>query len=215
MDELLSMRYATKEYVQARIAEAMHYASGGGGGATLGPKSITANGVYNASSDGLDGYDQVTVNVATGAAKATGEFTILSTYDGNCPTITHNLGTKKIAAIIYPVSVQATEGYSHFYAMYLNVPEIVDAGVWLLDFTSYNNNFATTVSVDPKVSADAEHLRTIARQESPWTSQSTWYAADHSSTENSGVVVTENTVRFYPLLRFSPGSYKYTIFALD
>ena len=31
--------------------------------ATLGTKSITENGTYNASSDNLDGYSQVTVNV--------------------------------------------------------------------------------------------------------------------------------------------------------
>lgn len=37
--------------------------NGGGGGADLGHKTITVNGIYNASDDGLDGYDQVTVNV--------------------------------------------------------------------------------------------------------------------------------------------------------
>lgn len=34
-----------------------------GGGSTLGTKTITANGTYNASSDNLDGYSQVTANV--------------------------------------------------------------------------------------------------------------------------------------------------------
>jgi len=38
------------------------YVSPGGGG-SLGTKSITANGTYNASSDNLDGYSQVTVTV--------------------------------------------------------------------------------------------------------------------------------------------------------
>ena len=33
------------------------------GGGTLIPKTITQNGVYNASSDNADGYDVVTVNV--------------------------------------------------------------------------------------------------------------------------------------------------------
>lgn len=37
-----------------------------GGSAVLGHKSITQNGTYNASSDNLDGYDQVTVNVPSG-----------------------------------------------------------------------------------------------------------------------------------------------------
>jgi hypothetical protein len=35
-----------------------------GGGATLGTKSITTNGTYNAEDDNLDGYSSVTVNVA-------------------------------------------------------------------------------------------------------------------------------------------------------
>lgn len=35
----------------------------GGGGSTLGTKSITANGTYNAEDDSLDGYSSVTVNV--------------------------------------------------------------------------------------------------------------------------------------------------------
>lgn len=40
------------------------YTNGGGGSsATLGTKSITANGTYNASSDNYDGYSSVTVNV--------------------------------------------------------------------------------------------------------------------------------------------------------
>lgn len=39
-----------------------------GGSAVLGTKSITANGTYNASSDGYDGYSQVTVNVSGGGS---------------------------------------------------------------------------------------------------------------------------------------------------
>ena len=38
-----------------------------GGGSTLGTKTITANGTYNASSDGYDGYSQVTANVPASA----------------------------------------------------------------------------------------------------------------------------------------------------
>lgn len=36
-----------------------------GGNASLGTKTITQNGTYNASSDNLDGYSEVTVNVAS------------------------------------------------------------------------------------------------------------------------------------------------------
>ena len=41
--------------------------SGGGGGSTLIQKTVTANGVYNASSDSADGYSKVTVNVPASA----------------------------------------------------------------------------------------------------------------------------------------------------
>ena len=44
---------------------------GEGGGSSLGTKSIVSNGTYNASSDGYDGYSQVTVNVTVGAISST------------------------------------------------------------------------------------------------------------------------------------------------
>lgn len=50
-----------KEYFLADVIEAIE--SGGGGGSDLGTKTISANGVYKASDDSLDGYSKVTVNV--------------------------------------------------------------------------------------------------------------------------------------------------------
>ena len=47
----------------------------GGGSATLGTKTITSNATYNASSDNLDGYSSVTVNVPTGTAKSSSDLT--------------------------------------------------------------------------------------------------------------------------------------------
>lgn len=35
----------------------------GGGGSSLGTKTITENGTYSAQDDGVDGYSEVTVNV--------------------------------------------------------------------------------------------------------------------------------------------------------
>lgn len=43
------------------------YTESGESSATLGTKSITANGTYNASADNYDGYSSVTVNVPTGS----------------------------------------------------------------------------------------------------------------------------------------------------
>ena len=42
---------------------------GGGGGSTLIEKSISANGIYNASEDSADGYSKVTVNVPSGGVE--------------------------------------------------------------------------------------------------------------------------------------------------
>lgn len=50
-----------------------------GGGVILVPKTITANGVYNASSDNADGYNEVTVNVP-GPVLATKNITANGTY---------------------------------------------------------------------------------------------------------------------------------------
>jgi hypothetical protein len=50
-----------KEQFLDKILQAAE--SGGGGGSTLIEKSISANGVYNASDDSADGYSKVTVDV--------------------------------------------------------------------------------------------------------------------------------------------------------
>lgn len=52
----------------------------GGGGATIIAKSITANGVYYASSDNADGYSPVTVNI-TGGATPKGAVTAVCPYN--------------------------------------------------------------------------------------------------------------------------------------
>jgi len=51
--------------------------------ATLTTKTITANGTYNASSDGADGYSQVTVNVPTGGGSSMNTQTAQSTTRRN------------------------------------------------------------------------------------------------------------------------------------
>lgn len=52
----------------------------GGGGGTLIEKTITANGIYNASDDGADGYSQVTVEVSPPVGQTVG---ILSGVTGS------------------------------------------------------------------------------------------------------------------------------------
>lgn len=58
-----------------------------GGSAVLGHKSITQNGTYNASSDNLDGYDQVTVNVPSGGLPSYMSIHE-QTLEANSPTLT-------------------------------------------------------------------------------------------------------------------------------
>lgn len=50
------------------MANVIKIGGGAGGGSILIPKTITENGIYNASSDNADGYSQVTVDVAGGGA---------------------------------------------------------------------------------------------------------------------------------------------------
>ncbi len=52
-----------KEQFYDRILQAAESGGGGGGGSTLIEKSISANGIYNASDDSADGYSKVTVDV--------------------------------------------------------------------------------------------------------------------------------------------------------
>lgn len=53
------------------------------GSADLGTKTITTNGTYLASSDSLDGYDEVTVNVSGGSTLTTKTITANGTYNAS------------------------------------------------------------------------------------------------------------------------------------
>ena len=64
-DAIRSKNGTQNTYKPAQMAAAIQAISGGG--STLGTKSITNNGTYNASSDNLDGYSQVTVTVPASA----------------------------------------------------------------------------------------------------------------------------------------------------
>ena len=62
INEALKQKYQTTEdFPYSQMATAIDDIPSGGG--TLIPKTITENGVYNASSDNADGYDVVTVDV--------------------------------------------------------------------------------------------------------------------------------------------------------
>lgn len=77
-----------------------------GGGSSLGTKSITSNGTYNASSDGYDGYSQVTVNVS-GGVTPTGTKQISITENGTTTEDVTNYANAEIT-----VNVSGGSGYS-------------------------------------------------------------------------------------------------------
>ena len=100
------------------------------GGSTLGSKTITANGVYDATDDGVDGYDVVTANVpntyAAGdegkvvdngalVSQTTATYTVNNTYDTTkIKSVTVNVGggsptLETITKTYTPTTSQQTE----------------------------------------------------------------------------------------------------------
>ena len=75
-----------------------------GESAILGTKSITSNGTYNASSDSLDGYSSVTVNVPTSSPTGTKQISITSN-----DTITEDVASYAFAQITTNVSLSTPE----------------------------------------------------------------------------------------------------------
>ena len=121
----------------------------GGGQAALGTKDITENGVYNASSDGFDGYSEVSVNVET-------PFTLGYT-DGNTGLVFLSQYSEFTGHMYnYPLNITAGEditielcaradpGREH-YGRYFDSGDIIIAdcpenGVYYLEF-SVNNQW--------------------------------------------------------------------------
>lgn len=174
--------------------------------------TVTQNGTVDTTL-----INSLLVNVqASGGRKVSGSFTIASDTNNNNPTITHNFGTKKIAAVIYPVSIAASGGYHMFYFAYIAVPYVIDAGSWSLDFTPYNSaKFPDVVTADVAAGGtDQGVLKDVSRQSSPWTTQSTWYAANNESTADSSAVLTDDTIK-PSFNRWAVGTYKYIVFDLS
>lgn len=78
----------------------------GGGGSTLGTKTITQNGTYNATDDNLDGYSEVTVNVS-GGVTPTGTKQISITQNGTTTEDVTNYANAEIT-----VNVSGGGGYT-------------------------------------------------------------------------------------------------------
>lgn len=218
MDLLGSMlptpEYATKEYVQARIAEAMNTV-GSGPSVVLEPATFTANGSYQP--DPGKAWDDVTVNVSATPRTANGTFTIASSAD-YMPIVQHNLGTDKIAFVIYPDSIVATVGYMAYFLSYFPWNYYMGNDVWQLDFSSYNSNFTEPISVDR--TARSKQMRSGNVHTSPWSTQNKWYSAESyvAYLRDQDVTITNSTLRTITTasaLRLTKGTYKWVAVALE
>lgn len=98
---------STDTYTPAQMATAIDNLSS----ATLGTKSITANGTYNASDDSLDGYSSVEVNVASSgsslpyvAGTSIGGITSSTTATSQTVSYTPVQSTGEILCLVGPVT---------------------------------------------------------------------------------------------------------------
>ena len=152
-----------------------------------------------------------TTAVANGAKVETGTFTLTSTT-GTAPTITHNLGTKKIIALCWipeDVVFVPTAGYQVFAASYVNAPAFFGDSIQV-DCTGYNSGKFTEVST---VKYSTLSLGAVGR--SPWTSQANFTAPNVSSGASGNSKLTDDTFQFVCSSSFVKGyTYNYLIIGL-
>lgn len=144
-----------------------------------------------------------------GVESVEGTFTLAN--DGEFPTITHSLGTTKIAGFVVPhYTIVAHGGYRHYFSFFLNWTAFIDdEQTWGLDFTPYNSTrFPDVVTVENSI---IKSLKKDTGYASPWTSQSDPYIG----TYYGGMKLTENTVRVGTGEKWASGTYYYKIFKLE
>lgn len=172
--------------------------------------SITQNGT---TTEDVTDYAsaEITTNVPMSAPKVEGTFTLAS--DGGMPTITHNLGTEKIAVLIYPYSsVTAHAGYRDYSMVYINTIAFAGGDTWTIDLTPYNSTrFPNPVEIE--IGSRTDYPRTAYGQSSPWTSQSSITAGTFYGEVPSSHLVTTTTYRQNQ--SWASGTYKYHIWALN
>lgn len=161
----------------------------------------------------LDQMPQAIEGITTGGGskKAEGTFTLAN--DAKPPVITHNLGTTKIAVIIYPIgTVTPHAGYRTYTLNFINLYPFIQGQVWTLDFTVYNSGkFPEPVLVDIDTEK-ASYPRIATGQSSPWTTQNKITQGTFYGEILSGYTITDNT--FYYNNQFSSGTYKYVVWEL-
>lgn len=170
---------------------------------------ITENGTHDVMA-----YSAVAVNVASAGGNvkiATGTFTATAT-SGTAPMITHNLGTKKIIALVWIPSdtvVTPTAGYQVFSASYVNAPAFFGDSIQV-DCTGYNSGKFSEVST---VKYSTLSLGAVGR--SPWTSQANFTAPNVSSGASGNSKLTDDTFTFVCSSSFIKGyTYNYLIIGI-
>lgn len=174
----------------------------------------------NGSSDTYKVSEMATAiqNIPSGGSsqrKATGTFT--NATDTKMPTITHNLGTTRIALIVYPTTdISYSAGYLPMNFVYVNYCQIAaDDGITSVnyDYTGYNSKFTDPVNVP----IDAGNTRVANGNASPWTTQSSWTSANMESA--GGAKQSQNTVTTTTFTtnanKFGTGTWKWVAWALD
>lgn len=141
----------------------------------------------------------------------TGSFTANST-SGTAPTITHNLGTKKIIALFWiseDVTVVPTAGYQVIATSYVNGPAFFGESIQI-DCTGYNSGKFTEVST-----VKHSTISYGAALRSPWTSQANFTAPNVSSGAAGNSKLTDDTFQFVCSSSFIKGyTYNYIIIGI-
>ena len=150
-----------------------------------------------------------------GGGNESGTLTIVSSGISTI-NLTHNLGTKKVAVIIRPISTRPTYGYQIIFLHWLNIKELIPVDeTWEMDFTFYNSgNFPSVLTIDPRTDTITP---TGWKQGSPWTSQTNWSAANDPARILSGTSITadNNSISIGGSGNWAPGTYEWTVFSLE
>lgn len=116
----------------------------GGGGSTLGTKTITQNGTYNATDDNLDGYSEVTVSVS-GGVTPTGTKQISITENG---TTTEDVTNYASAEITVNVSGGSSVTAQDIYDGTFPSGDVVVSNKSVTGISLYGNTVMTSFASD-------------------------------------------------------------------
>lgn len=178
-----------------------------------GSQTYTQNGTYDVTN-----LAEAVVNVqASGGSVLKAEGTVELATKGSFPTITHNLGTSKVAVIIFPLSkISYTTGYLPQLYIAMNARQVcIDAGLekfeW--DYTAYNSHFSETTEVDIETGAN---FAIGSSMRSPWSTQNNYSVASAViglTNTIPATVFTDYTVST-STQQFEAGTYKWIVWAL-